>query len=322
MKLMGKKILNNRGIALITVILIVSVLIAFAIELNRSTRADIYDAANVSDGIKLTYIAKSGVYGAVAVLDASKNEYVSLLDEWANMEMLSVQSKELFEGGYFIVRVEDESGKIPLNKLVIIEGNEYRYNVIIRDILLRLLKHEFALEESKAEEIVAAIKDWIDADNYETRGGAESSYYLSLDPPYRAKNKPLDCIEELLMIKGVTKEIFAGTQEKPGLAQYITVNGDEKININTAPVMVLRSLSDSITPEVVQEMDEFRRNKDNEAALGKEWYKDYESSLGSIAKVQSNFFKIISSGKMNDMEQTITAILNKSEKKILQWRVD
>ena len=51
------------------------------------------------------------------MLDTSKNEYVSLLDEWANMEMLSVQSKELFEGGYFIVRVEDESGKIPLNKL-------------------------------------------------------------------------------------------------------------------------------------------------------------------------------------------------------------
>ena len=51
---------NNRGIALITVILIISILVAVAIELNRSTRAAIYDAANISDGIKLTYIAKSG----------------------------------------------------------------------------------------------------------------------------------------------------------------------------------------------------------------------------------------------------------------------
>jgi len=313
---MGKKILNNRGIALITVILIVSVLIAFAIELNRSTRADIYDAANVSDGIKLTYIAKSGVYGAVAVLDASKNEYISLLDEWANMETLSVQSKELFEGGYFIVRVEDESGKIPLNKLA--ESDK------INEILVRLLKQpEFGLDTAKAEEIVAAIKDWIDADSDVTSGGAESSYYLSLDPPYQAKNKPLDCIEELLMIKGVTKEIFAGTLEKPGLAQYVTVVvGDGKININTAPVMVLRALLSDDDVELAQEMDEFRRNKENDDALGGNWYIQYESSLGDIAKVNSNYFKIISSGKMNDMEQTITAILNKSEKKILQWRVD
>lgn len=315
MKLMGGKTLNNRGIALITVILIVSVLIAFAIELNRSTRADIYDAANVSDGIKLTYIAKSGVYGAVAALDVSKNDYVTLLDEWANMETLSVQSKELFEDGYFIVRVEDESGKIPLNKLA--ENNK------IYETLVSLLKlPEFALEESKAEEIVAAIKDWIDADNDVTSGGVESSYYLSLDPPYRAKNKPLDCIEELLMIKGVTKEIFAGTPEKPGLAQYVTVVGDEKINVNTAPVMVLRALSDFITPEVAQKMDEYRRNKENNDVLGSDWYKYYEESLGNIAKVQSNYFKIISSGKMNDMQQTITAIFNKSDKKILQWRVD
>ena len=69
MKLFFKRTLkNDKGVALITVILLVSVLVALAIELNRSARADIYDAANVSDGIKLTYIAKSGFYGAAALL--------------------------------------------------------------------------------------------------------------------------------------------------------------------------------------------------------------------------------------------------------------
>ena len=67
---------NNRGIALITVILIVGILVAVVIELNRSSRADIYDAANLSDGIKLTYIAKSGFYGAAALL---ANPALSLL---------------------------------------------------------------------------------------------------------------------------------------------------------------------------------------------------------------------------------------------------
>ena len=70
-----KNNLNNKGIALITVILIVGILVAVVIELNRSSRADIYDAANLSDGIKLTYIAKSGFYGAAALLKNSQTTY-------------------------------------------------------------------------------------------------------------------------------------------------------------------------------------------------------------------------------------------------------
>ena len=113
---MKNKILNNRGIALITVILIIAILVAVVIELNRSSRADIYDAANVSDGIKLTYIAKSGFYGAAALLTNSKNNYDTLRDDWAHMETISLQSNTLFTDGYFIARIEDETGKIPLNK--------------------------------------------------------------------------------------------------------------------------------------------------------------------------------------------------------------
>ena len=317
MKLFFKRIMkNNKGVALITVILLVSVLVALAIELNRSARADIYDAANVSDGIKLTYIAKSGFYGAAALLLNTDNESATtLLEDWANTEALSVRSREFFDNGYFVVRVEDEMGKIPLNKLA--------ENAVLRSVLIRLLgQPEFGLDRAKAEEIVASIKDWIDEDNDVTSGGAESSYYLTLDPPYRAKNAPLDCIEELLMIKGITKEIFAGTKEKPALADYVTADGDGLININTAPLLVLRSISDAITPAIAQEMDEYRRNKSND--LAQAWYIAYDNSLGNIAAVNSNFFKIISAGKMNKMEQKIAAIIARDGKsaKILKWRVD
>ncbi|MDI6742412.1 MAG: hypothetical protein QMD11_06680, partial [Smithella sp.] len=58
---------RQRGVALITVLLIVVILVAVVIELNRSSRADIYDAANLSDGIKLSYISKSGFYGAATL---------------------------------------------------------------------------------------------------------------------------------------------------------------------------------------------------------------------------------------------------------------
>jgi general secretion pathway protein K len=317
---------NNRGIALITVILIVAILMAVAIELNRSSRADIYDAANLSDGIKLTYIAKSGFYGAAALLTNANPDRTTLLDAWTQTEILSIQSKTLFTDGYFIVTVQDEAGKIPLNNLI--NGN--KYNPDIKDILIRLLSQpEFGLDEGKINEIVDSIKDWIDADEEVTGAGAESSYYASLDPPYEAKNAPLDCIEELLMVKGITNEIFNGTKEKPGLAQYVTADSDGAININTAPKMVLRALSAEISAELADKMDEYRRKEGNDLS-SPQWYKQVPGmenvtiSPGLIT-VKSNYFKIISVGLMKNMTQSLSGVVKRSEQKsfqIIKWRQD
>jgi general secretion pathway protein K len=316
---MKNTFLNNRGIALITVILIVSILVAVAIELNRSSRVAIYDAANLSDGIKLTYIAKSGFYGAAALLANSNNNYVTLRDNWAHAEMLSAQSQTLFTDGYFMVTVEDEAGKIPLNKLV--EDNSG-----IKDILIRLLRQpEFGLDERKANEIVDSIKDWIDADNSVTGYGAETSYYASLDPPYEAKNAQLDCIEELLMVKGITKEIFTGTKEKPGLARYVTADSEGAININTAPKMVLRSLADGISAELADRMDEYRR-KDGSNLSGTQWFLGMAGvTIKPALAVTSNYFKIISVGSMKNMEQSLSGVVKRSGQQsvqIIKWRQD
>ena len=319
---MEKTVLNNKGIALITVILIVGILVAVVIELNRSSRADIYDAANISDGIKLTYIAKSGFYGAAALLTNSKNDYDTLRDDWAKAELLSEKSVSLFTDGYFITTVEDEAGKIPLNKLISV--NEYK------DILIKLLcLREFGLDERKANEIVDSIKDWIDDDENVPGDGAETSYYTSLDPPYEAKNAQLDCIEELLMIKGITKEIFYGTKEKPGLKGYITVDSDGLININTAPKMVLRALSDDITAELADSMDEYRRKEGNDLS-SPQWYKQVSGMAGVTIKaelitVKSNYFKIISTGKMKNMAQSVSGVVKRTQQKsfqIIKWRQD
>ena len=316
---------NNRGIALITVILIVGILVAVVIELNRSSRADIYDAANLSDGIKLTYIAKSGFYGAAALLTNSQNSYDTLRDDWAKADLLSEKSASLFTDGYFIATIEDEAGKIPLNNLV----NGKEYNAAIKEILVRLLSQpEFGLDERKVAEIVDSIKDWIDGDEEVTGYGAESYYYASLDPPYEAKNAPLDCIEELLMIKGITKEIFNGTKEKSALAGYVTADSDGLININTAPKMVLRALSDGINAELADKMDEYRRKEGNDLS-NPQWYKQVPGMADvtippELITVKSNYFKIISVGKMKNMLQSLSGVVKRSGQtvQIIKWRQD
>jgi general secretion pathway protein K len=318
---------GNRGIALILVILMIGVLVAITIELNRSTRSDIHEAANLSDGIKLLYIAKSGFDAGAALLLADRQPYDALTADWGNVRLIEEKSKLLFPDGSFTVPIEDEAGKINVNRLA--EGNAY--NPDIRDLLIRLLKlPEFNLDSRKIEEIADAIKDWIDPDEELTGAGAESSHYQALDRPYSAKNGPLDCIEELLMIRGMTDRLYYGTKETPGLRQLLTVHGDGKINLNTAPKLVLRSLSPDMTAELADRMDEYRKNREHDLSSAA-WYQKIPdmanvSIESRLVTTRSNYFRIVSTGTLNRMTRTVSGVIrrgpDRTTYKLLSWKAD
>ena len=84
------------------------------------------------------------------------------------------------------------------------------------------------IDPSDGDIIVDSILDWIDPDDLTRLNGAKTDYYMSLSPPYRAKNAPLDRVDELLLIRGVTPELFHGTPAtdkdpaQPGLADVFT----------------------------------------------------------------------------------------------------
>ncbi len=59
-------------------------------------------------------------------------------------------------------------------------------------------------------QIADAILDWMDADEEVSEFGAESSYYTSLHPPYRARQGRFADLHELLLVKGVTSELLFG----------------------------------------------------------------------------------------------------------------
>ncbi len=312
--------------ALILVVLMVSVMIALTVEFSRSTRDGLYGTANLSDGIKLFYVANSGFYGGEALLAQDRNNFDALTEDWAKTELLSMQSEGYFHQGSFKVLIGDEQGKIPVNKLITGNG----YNVPVKDLLVRLLSlPEFKLGPDKANAIVDAIKDWLDQDDVVTGQGAETSYYRSLDPPYSAKNGFLDCIEELLMVKGITKELYNGTEDTPALKDCLTVYGDGTININTAPLMVLRALSPDITPEMAARMDEYRRVGNNDLA-DVNWYRKVQGmqsinmSYGSLS-VRSNYYTIISTGMFGKMKETVVGTVRKSQAgtvDLLSWNVE
>ena len=109
---------NRRGVALIVVLLMVSIITALTIQLNRDTRSEVTGAANLSDGIRLRYIAQSGFAVGEALLLADRTPFDALTEQWANTEMLSLISEGFFDNGSFKLAIQDEEGKIAINKLV------------------------------------------------------------------------------------------------------------------------------------------------------------------------------------------------------------
>ena len=99
----------------------------------------------------------------------------------------------------------DESAKLNLNVLPLID--EYPPGGGGRQLLLSL---PFMDQLPNAEEIADAILDWLDEDDEPREFGAESDYYASLPTPYRCKNGPMDSVDELLLIRGITPQMLFG----------------------------------------------------------------------------------------------------------------
>ncbi len=318
---------NRRGVALIVVLLMISIITALTIQLNRDTRSEVTGAANLSDGIRLRYIAASGFAVGEALLLADRTPFDALTEMWANTAMIALQSEAYFDNGSFKLAIQDEEGKIAINTLV--SGSAY--NAPVRELLLRLLTGPFfRLDLRKAEELVDAIKDWIDTDDEVTAAGAEGAYYAGLPRPYAAKNAPIDCIEELLMVKGVTRELFYGTRESAGLEQCLSVYGDARININTAPNPVLRALTAEMTDEDVKQLDKYRREAQNNLADAA-WFQKIPRATAitipaGLIKVKSDIFRITAVGLQGRMSERITGIVKRGagqqKAKLLSWKVE
>ena len=319
---------NNDGFALILTILIISLIVVLTLQFNTSMWSNLHSASNFRDGTRLECIARSGLNCALSFLleDAEKTDFDSLHEGWSDMKDFSSKSDSFFDEGRFVVKILDLSGRIQINQLVDQNG---RYNKIQKDFLMRFMSSEqFGLDSKEVDKILDNIKDWIDSDDEPTRFGAESSYYQALEGPYSCKNAPMEFIEELLLVKGITKELFYGTEEKPGISRYLTVYGEGKININTADSLVLKSLSAQIDKEMVGNMVTYRKDEDN-SLKDPNWYKkvpemSHVAIDSSLVTTLSTNFEINSQGSKEAMTAQVTGVVERKGKdlQILSWKVE
>lgn len=324
---MDKIISDDRGVALIITILMLSIIVVLTLEFNRSMRDNLHITVNSRDTIMLHYLAKSGYNLALVVLDEDEREMDSLRDDWASLKLYSSISNQLFDEGGFQVEIIDLSGKIKINNII---KNDGTYNDTQKGLLLRLiLLIAPEIQEEEAEDIIDNIKDWIDIDDEPTRFGAENLYYQSLEMPYSCANDSLKSVEELLQIKGVSTDLFYGTFGNPGLKDFVTVYGDGsgKININTASPSIIMAMAEDMDREMVDDIISYREEEDNDLSAPL-WYKDAigtnENVIdSSLITIKSECFAINSIGIKDNIQRIIRAIVKRTGNALtlLSWEL-
>jgi hypothetical protein len=95
--------------------------------------------------------------------------------------------------------VADENSKINVNSLLMWDPT----GQVGLNMLMQL--------PNMTSDIANSILDWLDGSSTSPRpGGAKDETYMGMSPPYHCKNGPLDSLEEMLLIKGVTPQLLYG----------------------------------------------------------------------------------------------------------------
>jgi general secretion pathway protein K len=288
---------GEKGFALVLVLVVTALMVAVLAELIHQVYVDTTISRGFRDGQQASLLAESGITGGKKLLQLTMpSNYSSLADKWATPFKMDDET------GKIEITITEESGKICLNNIA--PGNKDDLTLKA----LKLLGDRLNLDK----QIWSALVDWLDSDDeHQGSGGAESSYYMSLKPPYRARNGKLATLAELTLVKGFTPEVVSK------LAPFVTVYSAPPgsltlVNINTAPKEVIASLDESINDQIAERIMEkrrltpFKQIGDLSTIQGGG---TISQTLTANAGVQGKVFRIISIAQVKDAARTVEAVV-------------
>jgi general secretion pathway protein K len=222
---------RQRGVALITALLVVAIATVAAVAMANRQQLDIRRTGSLLHGEQAWAYVLGAENWAKVVLrrDARESQIDTLAEDWSTQPPVS-----FVEGGSIVGRLVDLQGRFNLNNLVRGAAPDNNAILFYRNLLQRL---------DLDERLVDPLVDWIDPDiNVRFPDGAEDEAYLLLDPPYRAANEPLVDTSELRLVKGYTAEVVAKL-----LPYVVALPVPTAINVNTADAMVLSAVAEGLS---------------------------------------------------------------------------
>lgn len=261
---------NCSGIALIVVLIVIVVLGILAGGFAYTMRVETTLARHASFNTELDWIGRAGVGYCQWVLSQAcpQEPYDALNQLWAGgpggkCTNETVEMEVAVGNGSFSWKIVDNDRYFNINR--------------VDEMTLKEALTVIGVDAGQMTTIVNSILDWRDVDKNPRMSGAESEVYEQQDPPYLAKDGPIDDMSELLLIRGITPGIYMGSSggslprivnrgagqqsqfEEPtyavGMVNLFTALSGPTVNINTASATVLQlvpTFDENIAGAIIQ----------------------------------------------------------------------
>lgn len=299
---------DERGVALLLALLVLTLLVALVLEFDAEARREYREAAAFRDNFKAGMLTRAAVHAARAVLqqdffrDKQAGEFFDgPTDLWA----MPIKNYAIGDG-VLNAQIEDERGKLNLNDLAANPGDE-----LMQKTKVQRVKRLFELLQISPD-LVDALVDWVDQDDIPQPAGAESLYYRSQNPAYRAANTALHALGDLRLVKGFTPEIV------DRLSRYVTTyppEGGALLNLNTADPLVMQALDPRITQPMAMEIVQGRPYKSSKDLDGVISFQPIAMELRArqFYDVKSDMFSVRMAITVNETTKSSLAILQRND---------
>jgi type II secretory pathway component PulK len=307
---------QQNGFVVVLVLCMVMLLSVLLLGFNYKSRVNL----NVVDGARKSEqalnCARAGLNIAIAIIRDTNDIHTNK----TLLELISGEKTFAVGDGECSITITEENSRLNVNLLKDKDGklDQTRTEQLLR--LIDLLNREQTDLPHIGYSLVPSIIDWTDSDDLVTNlpfiqhenMGAESSYYNKLQVSYRCKNSLLDTTEELLLVKGITQEVFNR------ICDYVTVYGDGKVNINSASRRVIECLSEKMDVVLAQMIIDRRDFKPFDIITELRDVPGMTDDIYNIIKKTAavgsteQYYHVISQGNVDHLNRTTVAILQRN----------
>ncbi|MEZ6059059.1 MAG: type II secretion system protein GspK [Planctomycetaceae bacterium] len=266
---------TSRGGFVLIVVTIVIVLLSLAAYNYSGTMQVELEAAMMSGrDVEARMAAESGIeYAATRIMDYGYDDTINLYHDPASFNgylirdatsprgrlrfSILVPDEANLTGGGTRFGVTNENSKFNINRLLEIDEYDTEEVGYVYEAMAQI--------PGMTDDIADAILDWLDTDSDRRPGGAESGDYEALPIPYSAKNGPMDSIDELLKVQGVTPLLFYGEDanrnglldpnEDDGDASSPLDNGDGILDLGWQTYLTATSRERNTDPDGVEKIN-------------------------------------------------------------------
>ena len=245
------KITAQNGSALLAVLWLAAALSAIAFSVANTVRAETERTSTEVDSLRAYYLASGAIDRAILYI------------QWGPSYRNPDGTPKYFQNPMPVLQFNFPAGAATTE--VIPEASKLNINSAPPAELVRLLVAVGAPPE-QAETVAQGIVDW----RSPTPGGSFTQfdqYYLSIGPSFRARHASFQEIEELLLVRGVTPDLFYGSYRhddqgrlvpRPGLRDCLSVYGSTGVlDANTVEPAVMQAVG--ISPDIASAIANLRR---------------------------------------------------------------